>query len=407
MSRLPQQMAMARQAAVSEFAGSAIENSEVIHAMGMQADISQRFRTQVEAMGIEAQRAADRGAVITAISKALRVVVQVGVLGIGAYLVTKAELTPGGMIGSSIVLGRALAPVEQSIGSWRQFLNARSAFAEIKAFLSGISADDQRITLPEIEGRLTTEAVTYSHGGADRVVINKVSLALDPGSILAIIGPSASGKSSLCRLLVGAWAPTLGHVRLDGADVHALSLENVREAIGYLPQNVELFAGTVKENIARLGEVDEAAVVAASISAGCHDMILRLQDGYETQLGPQGSFLSGGQRQRIGLARALYGAPSLIVLDEPNANLDQEGETALVAALRDHKERGATIVVVTHRMNLLSPVDKIAVLREGRLERFGDRDEVLRELSPRAIPAAPRPAALADSGASSAGSGNS
>ena len=380
LSRRLLRVASAQQAVAGEFAAAAILNSEVVHAMGMQDAISARYRRQVEAMGATGQHAGDIGSAISAASKALRIAVQSAALGLGAYLVIKAELTPGGMIASSIILGRALAPIEQTIGSWKQFVGARDAYAGIKDFLSGIPAADERISLPDLKGRLSVEEVTYQIPGADRPALRRVSFVLEPGTALALVGPSAAGKSTLCRLLVGAAAPTLGCVRLGGADITLLKTSDIRSYVGYLPQNVELFAGTVRENIARLGEPDDDAVIAAARLAGCHDMILRLDDGYETELGPRGMFLSGGQRQRIGLARALYGGPRLLVLDEPNSNLDQEGELALIDAIRKAKAAGVTIVVVSHRSALLQPIDKIGVLRDGMLERFGDRDDVLRDM---------------------------
>lgn len=382
MARQALRHAAAQQIVATEFANAAIQNSEVIHAMGMQEAIAERYRLQVEQMGEASQRAADVGAAISAASKAVRIAVQSAVLGLGAYLVIKAEMSPGGMIASSIVLGRALAPIEQTIGSWKQFVGARDAYANVKKFLRETPVDTSRIAMTGITGRVSVEALSYQMRGVDRPTLNRINFRIEPGTALALIGPSASGKSTLCRLLVGAVAPTMGNVRLDGADIISLNPRDVRRAVGYLPQNVELFAGTVKENIARLGEVDEDAVIKAARAAGCHDVILRLQHGYETELGPRGMFLSGGQRQRIGLARALYGDPKLLVLDEPNSNLDQEGELALVEALVNAKAAGTSIIVVSHRASLLGPIDKLGVLRDGILEKFGNRDDVLREMQP-------------------------
>ena len=382
MARKALRLASGRQAAATEFSGAAIQNAEVIHAMGMQQAISNRYGHYVGEMGEASQRAADVGAAITAASKAVRMAVQSAVLGLGAYLVIKAELSPGGMIASSIVLGRALAPIEQTIGSWKQFVLALDAYNNVRKFLLETPVDDQRIATPNLKGKLSVEAVSYQMRGQERPTLNRVSFRLEPGTALALVGPSASGKSTLCRLLVGAIAPSMGAVRIDGAAVIGMRPEDVAATIGYLPQNVELFGGTVKDNIARLGKVDDAAVVAAAKAAGCHEMILRLENGYETELGPRGMFLSGGQRQRIGLARALHGNPRLLVLDEPNSNLDQEGEIALVEAITNAKADGAAVVVVSHRATLLRPIDKLGVLRDGVLEKFGDRDDVLREMAP-------------------------
>ena len=384
MARSALRHAATEQMLSNDFANAAIQNSEVVHAMGMQGDISRRYRVFVDNMGAASQRAADIGAVISTVSKSLRIAVQSAVLGLGAYLVIRAELSPGGMIAASIVLGRALAPIEQTIGSWKQFVGARDSFGRLKEFFEDQPVQSARISLDQITGSLSVEGVSFALRSGDRPILNRVSFSLKPGTALAIVGPSASGKSSLCRLIVGANAPTLGAVRLDGAEIIGLNTDDVRRAVGYLPQSVELFAGTVKENIARLGEPDDEAVISAARMAGCHDLILRLQDGYETELGPRGAFLSGGQRQRIGLARALYGMPKLIVLDEPNSNLDQEGEAALIDSIATAKAAGATVVVVSHRFSLLKPIDMLAVLRDGVLDKFGNRDDVLREMSPQA-----------------------
>ncbi len=372
--------AAAQQAMANEFALQAMQNSEVVQAMGMRDAVARRYRGFVEAQGRASQEAGDVSSSSQAASKTIRIAVQSAALGLGAYLVIKGQLTSGGMIAASIILGRALAPVEQGIGSWKQFLAARDAYRSLRDFLGAIPANEERMSLTDLRGQVSVEEVSYRLGEADRPILRRVSFELAPGTAMALVGPSASGKSTLCRLLVGAAVPTVGHVRIDGAEVTTLRPEDARSAVGYLPQTVELFAGTVKDNIARLGEVDDAAVVAAARMAGCHELILRLPDGYETEIGPHGTFLSGGQRQRIGLARALFGNPRVLVLDEPNSNLDQEGEAALKEAIISAKRGGATIIVVNHRSTLLQPIDKIGVLRDGVLERFGDRDDVLREM---------------------------
>lgn len=380
--------ANAQQSVASDFAHAAIHNSEVVHGMGMQNAISRRYGELIRNMGDTSVRAGDIGAVLGSVSKTLRVVVQSAALGLGAYLVITSQMSPGGMIAGSILLGRALAPIEQTIGSWRQFVLARDAYGKVRSFLSGIPYESERIAMPDMSGKLSVEGVYYQIPGTDRPTLRNISFAIQPGTALALVGPSASGKSTLCRLLVGAAAPGAGNVRLDSADIVSLNPDDTRRHIGYLPQNVELFAGTVRDNIARLGEVDDAAVIAAAKAAGCHEMILRLSDGYETELGTRGMFLSGGQRQRIGLARAFYGNPRLLVLDEPNSNLDQDGERALIDAIATAKRGGTSVVVVSHRSTLLQPIDKLGVLRDGILEKFGDRDEVLREMQP-AVPTKP------------------
>jgi len=385
LTRKQLSQASGQQYAATEFASSAVENAEVIRAMGMRDTVSGRYRHFTEAMSRANQIAADRGTTMSALSKALRMLVQVGILALGAYLVTRADLTPGGMIAASIVLGRALAPVEQLIGAWRMFVNARDSYERLRTFLLDVPVGEEAISLPRATGHVRVENVSYRVAPSNNMILNRVGLELAPGTSLAVIGPSASGKSSLCRLLVGAWKPAIGTVRVDGADVAGLNPTDARNTFGYLPQDVELFSGSVKDNIARLGQIDDAAVIAAAKAAGCHDAILQLPAGYETELGPQGMFLSGGQRQRIGLARAFYGNPPVVVLDEPNANLDQEGEAALFEAVSKLKQNGSTVIIVSHRVGILQLADKVALLRAGRLERFGDRDDVLRELAPKSI----------------------
>ncbi|KKB10360.1 hypothetical protein VE26_08090 [Devosia chinhatensis] len=392
-----------QQYAAGEFASAAIQQADVVHAMGMKGAVYARFRGLVDEMGLANQQVGDIAALVSAISKSLRYLVQSAALGLGAYLVISAQMTPGGMIAGSIILGRALAPIEQSIGSWRQFVGAREAYIRLRDFLSSVPARNEPMRLPAIKGSLRVEELLYMMPEADAPVLKRVSFGLEPGTALAVVGPSASGKSTLCRLLVGALAPTSGHVRVDGADIVSLHSADAQAAIGYLPQNIELFAGTVRDNIARFGGRDDNAVVAAARAAGCHDMILRLQKGYDTEIGVGGMFLSGGQRQRVALARALYGAPRYLVLDEPNSNLDQEGEIALVKAIDQAKQEGATVIVVSHRSTLMQPIDKLAVLRDGILEKFGDRDEVLRELAPK--PAQPKPTLVAKANVGAQGGG--
>lgn len=371
-----------QQGAASEFAGAAVTNAEVVRAMGMKQVISRRYRTHVDGMIGKTSRAGDIGSALSSLSKALRMVVQSAALGLGAYLVLKAEMSPGGMIAGSILLGRALAPVEQTIGAWRNVVSARDAYKRISETLKATPVTADGLTLPEVKGHVGVEGVFYQLPGTEKPILRGINFAIEPGTTLALVGPSASGKSTLCRLIVGAVQPVRGAVRIDGASIDQLSDETIQKSIGYLPQTIELFAGTVRENIARLGDVDDAAVIAAAKAAGCHDMILHLAQGYATELGPRGMFLSGGQRQRIGLARALYGKPRLLVLDEPNSSLDQDGERALVEAMVAAKAEGTTVIVVSHRTSLFGTVDKLGILRDGVLERFGDRDEILRELQP-------------------------
>jgi ATP-binding cassette, subfamily C, bacterial exporter for protease/lipase len=362
------------------FAATAVRNADVVHAMGMQSAVVARHDARQSEINAGSQRGAERSALITGASKAVRVGVQIAMLGLGAWLVTQGQLTAGGMIAAAIILGRALAPLEQAIGSWRSFTAAREAQGRIRSLLAAMPPAREPTALPAPTGRLEVEGVSLVLPGQDRPVLRTVSFALKAGSVMAVVGPSAAGKSSLCRLLVGSWGPSAGHVRLDRANLEHWRSEDRRRYIGYLPQGIELFGGTVRDNIARLGEASDEAVVEAAQRAGCHDMILRLPKGYDTEIGEGGAFLSGGQRQRIGLARALLGTPRLVVLDEPNSNLDQQGESALIAAISEIKQTGATVVLVSHRFAMMRVVDAIAVLRDDSLEKFGPRDQVLADL---------------------------
>ncbi|HSO42366.1 MAG TPA: ATP-binding cassette domain-containing protein, partial [Rhodospirillales bacterium] len=318
------------------------------------------------------------------------------ILGTGAYLVLRNELTPGGMIAASILLGRALAPVEQGIGSWKAFLAARDSWSRLKRLLESLPPPPETMPLPPPKGQVSCEQLAFVQQGRDQPILAGVTFALQPGEALGIIGPSAAGKSTLCKLLVGTWQPSRGHVRLDGAEIFRWPSEQLGPYIGYLPQDVELFNGTIMENIARLRrDADPEAVVEAATAAGVHEMILRLPQGYETDIGEGGCMLSGGQRQRIGLARALYGKPCLIVLDEPNASLDGEGENALVTAIQTAKGWGATVVLVAHAPKILAPVDKLLLLQEGQMRLFGPRDDVLAKLGAVPVPAEARPRIVA------------
>jgi ATP-binding cassette subfamily C exporter for protease/lipase/ATP-binding cassette subfamily C protein EexD len=305
-------------------------------------------------------------------------------LALGAYLVLTQQASAGIMIATTVLLGRAVQPVEQLVGSWRMLTDARAAYRRLLELSKDFERHELRVTMPRPEGRLVAEGVSYRARGSETSILFNIALSLAPGEALAIIGPSAAGKSSLARLLTGVWAPTTGTVRLDGVDVSYWPRQNLGPWIGYVPQDVELFDGSVGDNIARLGKVDSEAVVAAATRANAHEMILTLPQGYDTQVGEQGSRLSPGQRQRVALARALYGDPRLVVLDEPNSNLDGAGEIALAQALSGLRSEGVTSVVVTHRPSLIAHVDKILVLAAGRVQQYGPASQVMKAMQQQA-----------------------
>jgi ATP-binding cassette subfamily C protein/ATP-binding cassette subfamily C protein EexD len=360
---------------------SAVQNAEVVDAMGMLPGILARWQAGNDAAQAEQELASDRAGLLIAATKGARLLVQVATYGFGALLVVRQELTGGAMIGGSIIMARALAPIEQAMGTWKQLVSARESWRRLDSFFDRPRLRVSDMTLPSPEGRLSVEQLLFGFPGATEATVRSISFALEAGESLAIVGPSAAGKTSLIRLIVGTLRPTAGHVRLDGADVFQWRRDAFGRHVGYLPQDVELFAGSVRENIARFSEASDEAVIAAAQMAGCHEMILRLPLGYETQIGEGGALLSGGQRQRIGLARALIGRPRLVVLDEPNANLDGEGEAALMQALAALKRDRVTVVVVSHRPSLVAHVDKMLVMRAGALELFGPREPVLERLN--------------------------
>jgi PrtD family type I secretion system ABC transporter len=338
--------------------------------------------------------ASNRGSALTAASKFCRLAVQVLLMAGGAWLAMRHAITGGAMIASSIMMSRALAPVEQAIGTSRQLASARLAYARLRETLAAPGRRAAGLQLPRPSGRLTVDNLSWSPGDPGRPVLSQIGFELAPGESLAIIGPSAAGKSSLARLLVGVRRPTAGSVRLDGAEIGLWPREDFGRHVGYLPQEVALLPGTIAENIARMKAAPAEDVIDAARRAGVHEMVLRLPQGYDTSISDAGSILSGGQRQRIALARALFGDPRLVVLDEPNASLDSEGEAALASAMIELKARGATLVVITHRMPLVSQTDKLLLLRDGAIELFGPRRQVMDRLRARPEPVA-APATLA------------
>lgn len=379
----------------TNLAGNNLKNAEVIEAMGMLPAIRARWNVKHRHGLALQQLASDRAGAIGAATRFSRLVQQSLILGLGALLVIKGELSPGGMIAASILMGRLLAPVEQAIGVWKNLVSARSAYGRLRKLLAAVPAREAGMALPRPTGALALESVVATAPGSQTVILRGINARIAAGQVVGVIGPSASGKSSLARVMVGIWPAASGKVRLDGADVYSWNKAELGPHVGYLPQDVELFEGTVAENIARFAEVDAEKVVRAAQRAGVHEMVLRFPKGYDSPIGPGGAFLSGGQRQRIALARALYGDPVLVVLDEPNSNLDDVGEQALVRAVLDLKAQGSTVVLITHRTNIVGVVDQLLVLRDGALQLFGPRNDVLAALAKAAQAAQP---ALAEAG---------
>lgn len=358
-----------------------LRNSDSIEAMGMLDRLFRLWRSPHRGYVRRQAQASERNALISAISRTLRLALQSLVLGLGAWLVINGRMSGGMMIAGSILMGRTLAPVDQVIAAWRQWATTRLSWDRLRALLSAHPERPERLPLPHPEGALRVEGASTSPPGAPGAAptLVGVTFALEAGDMLGVIGPSGSGKSTLGRLIGGVWTARAGKVRLDGADIAQWDKERLGPYMGYLPQDVELFAGTVAENISRFTEAEavSAQVTDAAVMAGAHDMILTLPQGYDTKLGPGGQGLSGGQRQRIALARALYGHPRLVILDEPNASLDEAGEKALVEALGRLRQRKVTTVLITHRPKVLEVTTKLLVLKEGRAQAFGPTAEVV------------------------------
>jgi PrtD family type I secretion system ABC transporter len=364
-------------------ANANVRNAEVVEGMGMRGAVIDRWqRHNAEALDQQG-RSSDLGSVIAGLSRAVRQIIQIAIFFAGAWLVIERDLSSGAMMAAVFLMANALRPMESAIRTWNQLLLVRAAYQRLThLLLNDRPQAEGSIELPRPAGALSVEQVVYQPPGAERPVLRGVTFAVEPGETLGIVGPSAAGKSTLAKVIVGVWKPSAGTVRLDAADVSAWDPGDLGRHIGFLPQDVELFEGTVRENIARMREAGSDEVLAAATRAGVHEMILRLPEGYETQIGEGGSVLSGGQRQRVALARALFGEPRLLVLDEPNANLDNEGEEALLQALANAKNAGTTTVLIAHRPSMLVAADRILVLREGRVELIGPRDEVLSRIAP-------------------------
>ncbi|MCA5971524.1 type I secretion system permease/ATPase [Pseudomonas syringae] len=358
-----------------------LRNAEVIESMGMLDTLMARWGVRQRRVLVLQSDASDKGGIVTSISKTFRNWAQSIMLALGAYLVITHQMNPGLMMAGSLLLGRALSPVDQIIGTWKGFVAARVQYTRLSETLEKLHNEPDRMALPDPEGHIQVENLVVTPPGGKNPVIRNISFVTPAGTIVGIVGPSAAGKSTLVRALLGIWPAQHGTVRLDGADISAWDKQKLGPHLGYLPQDIELFEGSISDNIARFAKVDPEKVVLAARTAGVHEMILQLPDGYDTVIGSDGVNLSGGQRQRIGLARAIYGSPRLIVLDEPNSNLDEVGERALSVALQLIKESGATVFIVSHRPNILSRLDRVMVMSAGTITLYGARDQVIAELA--------------------------
>lgn len=363
------------------FTEMSLRNTEVVRAMGMTAGLLKRWSRDRNRMLERQVTASDRAATMQSLIRFLRLSMQSLILGLGAYLVIERLTTVGAMFAASILLGRALQPVEQIVGSWRGLVSARGAFLRLRELLAASPTQEPRLTLARPDGRLSVEGLSYVAPGSPKLILRGITFQIEPGEVLGIIGPSGAGKSTLARHIVGVQAPSAGAVRIDGADVSTWIKSSLGEHLGYLPQDVELFADTVAANIGRFSDGADTDIILAARMAGVHEMILRLPEGYDSHVGEGGAILSGGYRQRIGLARAAYGNPSLVVLDEPSSNLDSDGDAALADCIMQLKKRGTTVVLISHRPATIGVVDKILVLREGVAEMFGPRAEILARLT--------------------------
>lgn len=375
------------------YASNSLRNTQVIEAMGMQSGIHGRWMELQRKLLVHQATASDRAGGYGALAKLLQLSTSSLMLGLGCWLILEGSFTgsPGLLMVASILGGRVLAPIVQVIGGWKNVVGAREAYGRLVRLLEEVPLREPGMPLPAPQGNLVVENLMAGAPGNSVPILRGVGFAVPAGKLLVVVGPSASGKSTLARLLVGVWPALSGKVRLDGVDIFPWNKAELGPHVGYLPQDVELFEGTIAENIARFNEVDPERVEEAARSVGLHELIMGFPRGYETNIGDEGCFLSGGQRQRVGLARAIYGQPRLVVLDEPNSSLDEQGEAALATTLQSLKARGVTVVVVTHRVNVLQFADLMLVLQEGAVRLFGPRDEVLLALQRAAQPAAPAP----------------
>ncbi len=378
MTAEPEIQSRSASAESEKFSESVRREAEIIRGLGMGEAVRGKWGG-MRGKALEAQmRHSSRAGFFQTFSKTFRMFLQSAILALGAWLAVKQEISPGVMIASSIIMGRALAPVDQAIANWRGFIRARRGARSLQEFFAVTPVEEQKTTLPEPRPKLEIAGLAVAAPGDRNPIIRGVTFNVEPGEAVGVIGPSAAGKSTLARALVGAWPSLIGEIRFDGATFDQWNETELGRRIGYLPQEVGLFAGTIAQNIARLSpDTNEAEVVEAAKRAGAHRMIVGLPNGYDTEIGESGGQLSGGQRQRIGLARALYGDPPLLLFDEPNANLDAEGEATLVQSIRDAKKRGRAVIVMAHRPSAIAACDKLLVMRDGMQQAFGPRDEVL------------------------------
>lgn len=363
------------------YVDSNLRNAEVINAMGMKDNIQNIWQQKYYGFLNAQNSASNKAGVWSNISKSSRMMFQSLMLGLGGYLAIQDEVSAGMMIAGSIIMGRALAPLDLMINSWKGFNSARTSYGRLDALLTDFPKDKEYMELPAPEGEVLLEGVVVVPPGAKEPSVKGISMLIQKGDVVGIVGPSAAGKSSLARVILGLWPLVQGKARLDKADVSQWDKILLGKYIGYLPQDIELFEGTISQNIARFAEIDNKKVVEAAKKAGVHEMILRLPDGYDTKIGVGGATLSGGQRQRIGFARAIYDNPVLVVLDEPNSNLDDQGEAALVRAIQTLKEDNTTVIIITHRPTILQVTNKLAVVKQGLLEAYGDTNEILSKMA--------------------------
>jgi ATP-binding cassette subfamily C protein RsaD len=387
----PVQMATMASIAAQNDAGSTLRNAEVMKAMGMWGGLQARWRVRRDEQVAWQAAASDAGGAVMSGIKVFRQVVQTLILGGGAYLAIQGKISAGSMIAGSILVGRALAPIEGAVGQWKNLIGARGAWDRVQTMLRDEKSTEDHMSLPEPRGVLSAEAASIVPPGAQQPTMRQASFRVDAGTAVALVGPSAAGKSSLLRGIVGVWPCAAGVIRLDGYDIKQWDPEKLGRHIGYLPQDIELFSGTVAQNIARFTEYESQEVIDAAMLAGVHEMIQTLPMGYDTPIGEGGTSLSGGQRQRLAMARAVFRMPALLVLDEPNASLDQAGEIALMQAMNALKAAKRTVIFATHKVNLLGQADYIMVINQGVIADFGERDVMLAKLTGAAPPQAPTP----------------